>query len=307
VIEARAATDAESAAWLDDWRARLQAWYGRPDVPAEWASQQVEGRMAFHQTAPLSARSALSSGETLVGMLALSAAEQGGTRSAAINDIWIAPRYRRKGYGAEALRLAEDWARGQDATSIWVLTDPAEPAHAALFAGYPVRAHQMIRGLSNLGQLADGLTGRPMTDGEFADWRAASVRGYAADIAASGSLPAAQAAVAAAAEFDQLLPDGLNTADHSFLCLCADGEPVATNWIRHHRSPGTSWVYGVEVHEKYRGKGYGRAAMIAGEQATLDAGDTHLALNVFGHNDAAISLYQAMGYRAYDHGRSIDL
>jgi ribosomal protein S18 acetylase RimI-like enzyme len=47
--------------------------------------------------------------------------------------------------------------------------------------------------------------------------------------------------------------------------------------------------------------------MILGEQATLAAGDTYLGLNVFGHNDVAIGLYESMGYRAYDHGRSIEL
>jgi len=147
-----------------------------------------------------------------------------------------------------------------------------------------------------------------MTEEEFVGWRADAVRGYAAGIADSGMLPGAQAAQSAAgAQFDQLLPDGLDTADHSFLCLCAGGEVVATNWIGHHHGPGVSWVYGVEVAEQYRGKGYGRAAMIIGEQATVGAGDSHLALNVFGHNSVAISMYEGMGYQAYDHGRSIDL
>jgi ribosomal protein S18 acetylase RimI-like enzyme len=36
--------------------------------------------------------------------------------------------------------------------------------------------------------------------------------------------------------------------------------------------------------------------MLAGERATLDAGDTYLGLNVFGHNTAAIRLYDSMGY-----------
>ena len=47
--------------------------------------------------------------------------------------------------------------------------------------------------------------------------------------------------------------------------------------------------------------------MIVGERAAIDVGDTHLALNVFGQNRVAISLYNAMGYRAYDAGRSVDL
>ena len=73
----------------------------------------------------------------------------------------------------------------------------------------------------------------------------------------------------------------------------------------HHRGPGISWIYDVEVAAEFRGKGYGRAAMIIGERAALDAGDTHLALNVFGDNEVAIRLYESMGYRRYEDGRSI--
>ena len=307
MIETRAATEAESATWQADWRARLNAWYGRPDVPADWVAEQVTGRLSVLRTGELTAELALTSGHDMVGVLALALTQQNGSREVVIGDLWIAPEHRRKGHGTAALRLAERWAADNQARAIWVLTDPAEPAHAALFARYPVRARQMIKEITGPGMLADGLEGRPMTEAEFADWRVESVQGYAADIADSGSLPAAEAAGSAAAQFDQVLPQGLGTENHSFLCLCASGEVVATNWIGHHRSPGTSWVYGVETHENQRGKGYGRAAMIIGERATLAAGDTHLALNVFGHNDVAIAMYESMGYRAYDHGRSIEL
>ena len=146
-----------------------------------------------------------------------------------------------------------------------------------------------------------------MTTDEFAGWQAQVVASHVADLTDSGTLSAADAATSAAELFKALLPAGLSTEDHSFLCLCADGEVVATNWLAHHFSPGTSWVYDVETRQEHRGKGYGRAAMLIGEQATLAAGDTHLALNVFGHNAVAISMYEAMGYRAYDHGRSIGL
>ena len=47
--------------------------------------------------------------------------------------------------------------------------------------------------------------------------------------------------------------------------------------------------------------------MVIGERATISAGDTHLGLNVFGHNAVAIGMYESMGYRAYDYGRSIEL
>jgi GNAT superfamily N-acetyltransferase len=307
MIETRLATDREMQAWRSDWRARLRSWYAGPDVPAGWVAAQVDRRIAGFNPAPESVLRALTDGDELIGLLAVSAIEQDGQPSAVISDIWIAPGHRRRGYGRLALADAEEWARGRHARTVWLVTDPAQASHAALFAAYPVRALQMIKKLSGPGVLADGLEGRPMADPEYGDWRAEMERGYASDVAESGEMTAERAAAAGAAQTDQLLPNGLSTANNSFLCLCAGEEVVATNWIGHHRAPGLSWVWAVEVHEGYRGKGYGRAAMIIGEQASLDAGDTHLALNVFGHNHVAISLYNGMGYRAYDAGRSVDL
>jgi GNAT superfamily N-acetyltransferase len=306
MIETRVATDREMRAWLTDWRARLGAWYAQLDAPAGWASAQVGRRMAGFSSAPESVLHALADGDELIGLVAVSAIEQDGQLGTVVCDIWIAPAHRRRGYGRLALATAEEWARSRQARTVWLVTDPAQASHAALFAAYPVRALQMIKELSGPGVLADGLEARLMTDAEYADWRAEMERGYAADIANSGSMTAEQGAASAAAQTDELLPNGLSTANHSFLCLCAGGEVVATNWVAHHRAPGMSWVYAVEVHEGHRGKGYGRAAMVLGERAALDAGDTHLALNVFGSNHVAISLYDAMGYRAYDAGRSAD-
>lgn len=319
MIDVRVATGTESAAWRDGWRARLQTWFGTVDAPPEWATQQIEGRLS-RQAATARDGVTGQDGATgqdgvfvltldgaAIGFLSVTVAEQGGMRAALISDLWIDEQHRHAGHGRDAVRWAETWAQSQSAHSIWVSTDPSDSAQAGLFAGYPVRARQMIRRLAEPGQLAGGLKGRAMSEQEFTSWRAELVRGYAADIASSGSMPEAQAAAQAAAETDALLPDGLRTPNQSFLCLCAEDEVVATNWLCHHRGPGVSWVYGVEVSEGHRGKGYGRAAMIIGEQAALNAGDTHLALNVFGHNDVAIGLYNSMGYRGYEDGRSIAL
>lgn len=307
MTEIRAATKAQAAAWRDDWQGRLRSWYGRSYGTADWAARQIELRLSGHGQAAQKAVCTLSSGSDVVGMLAAAVISQGGQTRAMITDVWVAPAHRRRGHAAAAVRWAEDWARSRGADMMWAVTDPADPAHPGLFAGYPVRGQQMIKELSGPDPLPAGLSGRPMTDAEFTAWRAAAVRGYAANIASSGALPAEAAAVAAAAQFDELLPAGRLTRGHTFLCLLSGAETVATNWIFHHRDPGASWVYGVEVSEQQRGKGYGRAAMTIGEQASLAAGDTHLALNVFGHNAIAIGLYQSMGYRAYDHARSASL
>lgn len=306
-MQLRQATASETAAWLDDWRARLGLWYGRLDGPAEWAAGQVSSRVAAYETAQERAVFAITDAGQVAGVAAVSAAGQHGRREAVLHDIWINPAHRGRGHGTQALRAGEAWAREHDAVAAWTVTDPAEPAHAALFAGYPIRAYQMIKRLSAPAPLPEGLHGRPMTEAEFADWRARGVAGYTEQVAESGSLDAEAAAAQSAAEFDLLLPQGLGTANQTLLCLCAGDEVVATNWICHHRGPGMSWVYDVEVAEEHRGKGYGRAAMIVGEQATLDAGDSHLALNVFGQNSVAIGLYTAMRYLVYDEARSVDL
>jgi GNAT superfamily N-acetyltransferase len=307
MIELRPATEDESAAWLDDWTARLRAWYTHPGMSSAWVSRQVDQQLAVREAGQPWGAFALTADGVPVGMVAAGVTGEAGSWWGILCDIWISAEFRRRGYGTAAVRAAEDWARGHGATAMLAITNPADPAHAALLARYPVRARHMIRDLAEVGGLAAGLEGRPMMAAEFAGWRADAVRGYAADMANSGTLPPDRAAAAAVVEFDELLPDGLATKDHSFLSLWADGEVVATNWISHHFAPGMSWVYGVEVHERFRGRGYGRAAMILGEAATVAAGDTHLGLNVFGHNDAAIGLYLSMGYRDYDDSRSVEL
>ena len=306
MIEVREATGPQAGRWQEDWRRRLEAGFGRHDVPPDWSDRQAGHKVAEYRDAPRRSAFAVTAGRQTVGFLALVPAPEGGPPRAAIADLWIAPPHRRRGYGSAALRWAENQAHPQ-AGSLWVSIDPADPAQAALFRRYPVRAQVMIKRLHSPDPLPGGLEVRPMTEARFAAFRAEMIRGYAADIASSGTLPAADAEVRAATETDQTLPDGVNTANHTFLCLHAGAEEVAVNWLCHHREPGASWVYGVVVGERHRGQGYGRAAMIAGEQATLAAGDTHLSLNVFGSNAVATRLYERMGYQTVDQSRSIDL
>ena len=307
VAEFRTATAAETQAWQDDWNARLRTWYTSPDVPAPWVAEQVAARIRMQPGDGKGGVFAADSGGEVSAVVAVAVFDEAWATGAMITDLFVPGPRRRQGHGRHALRLAEDWARRQGAKTLWLLTDPAQPAHAALFAGFPIRSLQMIKQLSAPLELATGLAGRPMSDAEFAGWRAKTVEGYAADMANSGSMSAGAAAKASADQFNQLLPDGLGTPGHSFLCLEAAGEVVATNWICHQRMPGMSWVFGVEVSEGHRGRGYGRAAMFIGEQVSLEAGDTHLALNVFGQNTVAISMYESMGYRTYDQGRSAEL
>jgi ribosomal protein S18 acetylase RimI-like enzyme len=75
---------------------------------------------------------------------------------------------------------------------------------------------------------------------------------------------------------------------------CDGDEPVGSLWIT--TKPRIPFIYGIEVDEKYRGKGYGRSIMLAGEEGCRRRGHSQLDLNVFGNNTTAINLYTSLGY-----------
>jgi ribosomal protein S18 acetylase RimI-like enzyme len=50
------------------------------------------------------------------------------------------------------------------------------------------------------------------------------------------------------------------------------------------------------VDEKYRGRGYGKQAMLLIEEKARELGLKSIGLHVFGVNQAARNLYEAVGY-----------
>ncbi|HEY1484672.1 MAG TPA: GNAT family N-acetyltransferase, partial [Micromonosporaceae bacterium] len=276
-MDVREATEAEAADWSDGWTQRLGAWWSGCDGPAVWPDMQVKNaRARFHDSSERSVMTLTSAGVS-VGYLALALSGSMGI----VVDVWIAPEQRRRGYGADALTWATAWGR-ERSSELWVFNDPADPVAVALCAGVPLRAQWMVKRLPSEFPLPEGVQGREMTDAEFAAYRDTMTSGYADQIAASGSLSPADAIREAAAQTAALLPEGQHTPGHTFWTILAGGAQVATNWLMHGRQPELSFVYAVDVTEEHRGKGYGRAAMVVGERASAAAGDTHLALNVFG-------------------------
>lgn len=70
-------------------------------------------------------------------------------------------------------------------------------------------------------------------------------------------------------------------------------------WVtlqRQHGSGGGAWIYDIEVEPEQRGKGFGRALLMAAEEETARHGISKIGLNVFGSNMIARSLYESAGY-----------
>lgn len=139
---------------------------------------------------------------------------------------------------------------------------------------------------------------RPMTEQEYAGWVDGQVEAYAVELAAASGATLEETRRRAERQLGELLPDGVATAG-TFLMRVLDpaGTPVGVLWLGPHpQRRGAGWVYGVEIDEDRRGEGLGRAAMLAAERLTREAGWSALGLNVFGHNPRARSLYDSLGY-----------
>jgi ribosomal protein S18 acetylase RimI-like enzyme len=139
----------------------------------------------------------------------------------------------------------------------------------------------------------------PMTPADFVPWSRHSVRGFAAQQVAAGLAAEREASAFAAEVFAATLPDGLATPSHRLWTVHADGDlPVGSLWLQARPGPDgvVAYLFEVEIVPEARGRGLGRAAMLAVEAEARALGATALRLNVFGHNTPAMALYDALGY-----------
>jgi ribosomal protein S18 acetylase RimI-like enzyme len=141
------------------------------------------------------------------------------------------------------------------------------------------------------------VTLRPMTDAEFAQWLPRSLQNYAEERARAQGRAVAQVLPEATRQIERYLSEGPRTPGHDTLRVLDGADPVGWLWLGPHPDKaGASWVYEIEIEERARGRGIGRATMLAAEELLAARGVTELGLNVFGHNARAIALYRSLGY-----------
>ena len=140
---------------------------------------------------------------------------------------------------------------------------------------------------------------RQMSNDEFERWLPQMREDYAQGMAEEGGVPAEAARAKAAEEMERLFPDGLPSPAQSVFAVEIEGKRVGELWVAErdeqlHR--GALWIFHVRIDEHHRGRGYGRAAMLLAEGEARQRGLDRIALNVFGGNEAARSLYRSLGY-----------
>ncbi|GAA2462107.1 hypothetical protein GCM10010433_75540 [Streptomyces pulveraceus] len=287
--------------WQQDFERRLRASYAAAGIGLPAAERMLDGVRAGIGDWTVAG---ITDAGTSVGHVAVAVGDDNGLLAGRIGDLHIDAPHVGGGYGRAARDWAEGWCAERGAARVGVrLTEPA----GELFAAYDVRGQVRARLLGSAPESVGEVTARPMTRAEFPGWLASEKTSYAGDIIRAGTLSREEAVRKSDRDFADLLPEGLATPDHTLLVLEVAGEPIGTGWLKHRHLPGVTYGYGLHVQERFRGKGYGRAAMAAGEEATLAAGDSTLMFTVWGGNEVAMNLYTSAGYRVVEEVRYLAL
>ena len=141
---------------------------------------------------------------------------------------------------------------------------------------------------------------RPLREDEYADFVERGRREYAEDLYENGSLTREAATAKAARDYAQLLPEGPATPGQTIYAIeeLETGERVGRLWFTEREMDGQriAFLYDIAIDEPHRGRGLGRAAMLAFEQVAMADGHEVLQLNVFGGNARARGLYRSLGF-----------
>jgi len=137
----------------------------------------------------------------------------------------------------------------------------------------------------------------PMAQTEYDVFLERAIPEYAADHVRAGNWLESESLEKSRKQFQELLPQGLNTEDNFLYTLYDGDEALGLIWLKVKRHPLISgFIYNVFVEEKFRGKGHGRNLMLLLEEKARDMGLKSLALHVFGANTVARKLYEKIGY-----------
>jgi ribosomal protein S18 acetylase RimI-like enzyme len=140
------------------------------------------------------------------------------------------------------------------------------------------------------------LTLRTMKAEEFPAYRDYFIHDYALEIAANfGHTPQKSLAIAQQ-EFLADLPQNVSTPNHVLLCLETSDDLVGYLWYRCLPDGESVFILDFVVFEKFRGRGYGTAAVTALEEHLSQVGIKNIKLRVAYENKRALALYEKLGF-----------
>ncbi len=137
-----------------------------------------------------------------------------------------------------------------------------------------------------------------MNQAEYDAFLEQAVPEYAADNVRAGYWAEAEALEKSRKEFETLLPKGLQSENHYLYTLYDAENAVGLIWMRANmdRPTKSGFIFDLRIDEKFRGKGYGKQAMLLIEEKARELGLKSIGLHVFAVNTVARNLYESVGY-----------
>lgn len=141
---------------------------------------------------------------------------------------------------------------------------------------------------------------RRMSKLEYDDYYKESLQSLVDELARAYDLSQSEALKIAKKSFDTLLPDGHPAAPDQFLYVIEESRQIiGVLWfgIKRDRQIPEAYVWDIVIKPIFRGKGFGKQAILALEEEVKSMGLSRISLNVFGHNDVAQRMYKRLAYR----------
>ncbi|EFH81275.1 GNAT family N-acetyltransferase [Ktedonobacter racemifer] len=139
-----------------------------------------------------------------------------------------------------------------------------------------------------------------MTEEQFEQYLSHSIREYAEDHIKGGRWTAENAYEESRKEFQNYLPEGVQTPDHYLYSIYDEQRDAHVGILWFARvtwsAEPMAFVYDVKIDEAHRRHGYGSQAFQLMEEKVRELGLSSIGLHVFGHNKGALQMYEKLGY-----------
>lgn len=137
-----------------------------------------------------------------------------------------------------------------------------------------------------------------LSEADFGDFSKRSISDYAAHMIKARQWTSSSALQNATAMFQELLPQGRRTPTHYFFSVhrMDQNDDVGSIWVKIDEHTRVAFLFDIFIDARYRRQGYASQAMMEVEDYARKHGAEIIQLHVFGHNRAAESLYNRLGF-----------